>query len=724
MHSTNLLDEALAAYKSNNLGHAIQLLLKLIQYDPNNYDALQILAVLYASQGEHNLAISFYSKASELNPNDPYLLSNWGSSYLEVNQHSEALVLLKRAVDLEPHFPEFLYNLANCHSGLDDPLTAISLYRRVIELEPTHHQSHNNLGKALFDLNQFDEAASYFHKALELFSDSPNYLMNYGNTLNKLNQFDRALIYFDKAIAFKPGLAEAWLNKGISLLGIGLFENAIEYFDRAIAINPYCVKTLLNKAGALQDLKNYYDAVFYYEKALDLDPNADWAIGNLVFSKMKMCDWRNLKNDICTISNLVSSNMNAVHPFAYLAMVDSPNLQLQCSKIYSNFNYSAVSRSFFSATRKNRKLRVGYYSADFNNHAVSFLTAELFELHDRNLFEIYAFSFMKSDDSPMRIRLERAFDHFLDVSSMSDSEITSSSRNFSIDIAVDLGGFTASSRPAVFASRVAPIQISYIGYLGTMGSPFIDYLISDKSIIPSEYQSFYSEKIVYLPSYQVNDRKRSIGNNCLPREQYGLPSDSFVYCCFNDTYKISPFIFDSWMRILHAVPNGVLFLNEDNKWVVDNLRNEAELRGISAKRLIFSPRVSVDDYLARYRTCDLFLDTTPYNAGTTASDALWMGLPVLTLCGHSFASRVASSILNSVGLSDLIVNSIEQYEFLAIHLGIHPNALQSIKRRLSDNQSTASLFDSLSFTKNIESAFMVAYDRYSSNAPLDHIYIQ
>ncbi len=723
MNPNDLLDEALVAYQNDNSRHAIQILLNLTQLDPVNYDALHALAVIYASQGEHNLAISFYSKALELNSSDPYLLSNYGSSFLELNQNSKALELLKKAVDLEPHFYEFLYNLANCYCALGVPLTAVSLYKKVIELQPTHHQSFNNLGKALFDLNQFDDAATYFYKALEFFSDSPNYLMNYGNTLNKLNQFYKALFYFDKAIALNPDMSDVWLNRGISFLGIGLIENAIENFDRAIALNPYYVKALLNKASALQDLKNYYDAVFYYEKARDLDPNTDWALGNLVFSKMKMCDWRNFNNYISTISNLIRSNMNAVHPFAYLAMVDNPDLQLQCSKRYSNFNYSSISRSFSQPQYKNSKLRVGYYSADFNNHAVSFLTAELYELHDRNLFEIYAFSYKGSDGSPIRARLEKAFDHFIDASSMSDSEIASSSRDFYIDIAVDLGGFTAGSRPGVFANRIAPIQISYIGYLGTMGSPFIDYLIADKFIIPSECQSSYSEKIIYLPSYQVNDRKRSIGNNCLSRVLYGLPDDAFVYCCFNDTYKISPFIFDSWMRILHAVPKGVLFLNKDNKWVVDNLRNEAQLRGICSSRLIFSPRVSVDDYLARYRTCDLFLDTTPYNAGTTASDALWMGLPVLTLSGHSFASRVAASLLSAIGLPELIANTQEQYQELAIELAMNPKKLAEIKLRLANNRSTAPLFNTPLFTTNLEAAYIKMYESYRSGAPLDHIYI-
>jgi predicted O-linked N-acetylglucosamine transferase (SPINDLY family) len=331
----------------------------------------------------------------------------------------------------------------------------------------------------------------------------------------------------------------------------------------------------------------------------------------------------------------------------------------------------------------NEKIRIGYFSTDFKNHPVAFLIAELFEIHDRNRFEIYAFSLENATDE-MRGRLVMAFDRFIDAESMSDVEIAQASRGLSIDIAVDLTGFTQDSRTGIFAHRAAPIQVNYLGYPGTMGADYIDYIIADKTLIPPQSQKYYSEKVVYLPnSYQVNDRRRLISDRCFTRQELGLPENRFVFCCFNNNFKILPATFDGWMRILKAVESSVLFLYAENKWAEENLKKEAKARGIDSSRLVFGRQIPMEEYLARYRACNLFLDTTPYNAGTTASDALWTGLPVLTLIGQSFASRIAASLLKAIGLSELITNSQEQYEALAIELAMNPKKLAGIKERLN-----------------------------------------
>jgi predicted O-linked N-acetylglucosamine transferase (SPINDLY family) len=366
---------------------------------------------------------------------------------------------------------------------------------------------------------------------------------------------------------------------------------------------------------------------------------------------------------------------------------------------------------------------VGYFSADFRNHAVSLLTAELYELHDKNKFEIFAFSFGLDDKSPMRLRLSQAFNQFIDVSDMSDSGIAELSRSLQIDIAVDLGGHTQESRTGIFPYRAAPIQTSYIGYLGTMGAEYYDYLLADKTIIPDGLQKFYSEKIAYLPSYQVNDRKRTISERQFTRGELGLPETGFVFCCFNNNYKILSSTFDSWMRILNAVEGSVLFLCADNEWAKANLIDEARLRGVDSARLVFGGRIPAEEYLARYRVCDLFLDTFPYNAGTTASDALWTGLPVLTLMGQSFASRVAASLLNAIGLPELITTTQEQYEALAIELAINPKKLENIKFKLANNRLTAPLFETPLFTKNLEAAYVKMIERYQNDLEPGHIAI-
>jgi predicted O-linked N-acetylglucosamine transferase (SPINDLY family) len=364
---------------------------------------------------------------------------------------------------------------------------------------------------------------------------------------------------------------------------------------------------------------------------------------------------------------------------------------------------------------------VGYFSADFKNHPVAFLIAELFEIHDRSQFETYAFSLAEGADE-MRGRLHKAFDHFIDAEARSDVEIAQVARDLGIDIAVDLSGFTQDSRTGIFAHRAAPIQVNYLGYPGTMGADYIDYIIADKTLIPPQSQQFYSEKIVYLPnSYQVNDRGRLISVRQFTRTELGLPENGFVFCCFNNNFKILPATFDGWMRILKSVKGSVLWLFQDNPRAVDNLRCEALNRGVEASRLIFAERMPLAEHLARHRQADLFLDTLPYNAHTTTSDALWTGLPVLTLMGESFASRVAASLLNAIGLPELITSSQEEYEALAIELALNPKKLADTKLKLANNRLTAPLFDTPLFAKNLEAAYIEIYKKYQADLQPEHM---
>jgi predicted O-linked N-acetylglucosamine transferase (SPINDLY family) len=416
------------------------------------------------------------------------------------------------------------------------------------------------------------------------------------------------------------------------------------------------------------------------------------------------------------------ANQKLMRPFELLSLSDNPMLHQQAAQISANDKYPfSPLLGPIARHSENQKIRIGYFSPDFRNHPVSFLTAELYELHDRSKFEIIAFSFGVDDKSPMRLRLGQAFNQFIDVSNMSDLAIAELSRNLQIDIAVDLSGYTKDSRTGIFSYRAAPIQISYIGYLGTMGSEYYDYLLADKTIIPEELQKFYSEKIAYLPSYQVNDRKRVISERQFTREELGLPETGFVFCCFNSNYKILPSTFDSWMRILNAVKGSVLFLYAENEWSKANLIDEASLRGIDITRLAFGEHISMAGYLARYRACDLFLDTFPYNAGTTASDSLWVGLPVLTLSGQSFPSRVAASLLNAINLPELITHSQEEYEALAIELAMNPKKLADTRLKLANNRFNTPLFDTPLFAKNIEAAYTKMYERYQAGLKPDHI---
>jgi predicted O-linked N-acetylglucosamine transferase (SPINDLY family) len=403
--------------------------------------------------------------------------------------------------------------------------------------------------------------------------------------------------------------------------------------------------------------------------------------------------------------------------------MDKIEIQMKASIIYVNQKYpaSSISRKINTQNR-NGKIRIGYYSADFHNHATSFLMAELFEEHDNEKFEFYGFSFGPEQKDDMRIRISEGFNHFFDVAKKNDHEIAQMSRDLCIDIAVDLKGFTQGCRMGIFAAYAAPIQISYIGYPGTSSAPYFDYLVADKVLIPIESQRYYSEKIIYMPhSYQVNDSKRKISSKLFTRQELGLPENGFVFCCFNNNYKIMPATFDVWMRLLGKVSGSVLWLLADNPTAAKNLQNEAELRGIDPARLVFAPRMKLDEHLARHRCADLFIDTLPYNAHTTASDALWAGLPVLTQMGQSFAARVAASLLNAMDLPELITKTQEEYESKAIELANDPLQLTQIKNKLERNRETTPLFNGKLFARHIEAAYVEIHRRHLNGEKPDHI---
>ena len=580
-----------------------------------------------------------------------------------------------------------------------------------LELIPDRVSTLTNLSAAQLKLKKYSEARSAAQKAISVESDNTEAYLNLGLIELDLRNFESAIKFFDKALSLKPDYVEAYSNKGATLNELKRYDEAIAHYDKAISLKPDYHKAWTNKGNTLSELKRFDKAIAHYDKALTLKPDIDWLSGDLLHTKMKICSWSGLAESLEDISKKAVANEKIANPLLLLALNDDTFLHKKSAEIYiqSRYPFNPVLGPILKYPQ-NQKIRIGYFSADFRNHPVSLLTAELYELHDKNKFEIIAFSFGVDDKSPMRLRLSQAFNQFIDVSNVSDLGIAELSRSLQIDIAVDLGGHTQASRTGIFSYQAAPIQASYIGYLGTMGSEYYDYLLADKTIIPDELQEFYSEKIAYLPSYQVNDRKRTISERQFTRGELRLPETGFVFCCFNDNVKILPTTFDSWMRILNAVEGSVLFLYADNEWSKANLIKEACLCGIDSARLIFGGRIPTEEYLARYRVCDLFLDTFPYNAGTTASDALWVGLPVLTLMGQSFASRMAASLLNAIGLSELITTTQEEYEALAIELANNPQKLESIKLRLAHNRLTAPLFDTPLFTKNLEAAYIKMYE--------------
>ena len=581
------------------------------------------------------------------------------------------------------------------------------------------------LGVVAAQRAEYQKAIEFFLASIDAFPENAVAHSNLGNVYAKLRQFDQALSAYEQAALLDPQDAETWSNAGIVFFELKRFEEAVALYDKALAINPNYAEALCNKGNALDELKRYEEAIDCYEKALSINPNIDWAPGVWMHLKLKVSAWENLEANIEVLLAKITAGEKVSNPFPLLAMSDDPILHRQASEIFAHYQYPSNSTLGPIAKHpKGEKIRIGYFSADFHNHATGYLLAELIELHDKKQFELIGISFGPNQDDEMRTRLKKSFDQLIDASAMSDIEIAQLSRHLKIDIAVDLKGFTQNCRTGIFAYRAAPIQLSYLGYPGTMSTNYIDYLIADQTLIPQESQEGYSEKIAYLPnSYQANDRKRVVSDKQFTKGDLGLPEQGFIFCSFNNNYKILPATFEIWMRLLKAVDGSVLWLYEDNAAAANHLRQEAEKRGVHPSRLVFAKRMPLAEHLARHQLADLFIDAFPCNAHTTASDALWAGLPVLTLMGNAFASRVAASLLNAIELPELITSTPQAYEALAIEIAKNPEKLAALKQKLASNRLTTPLFDTPQFTKDLERSYVQIYERYQAGLPPEHIFV-
>jgi predicted O-linked N-acetylglucosamine transferase (SPINDLY family) len=640
------------------------------------------------------------------------------------NLNSAALIL-KRVLQVDVKNLPALHILGLIEISQSNYKEATNYLARAAKIDPNDASIQYNLAKAFVDSGNDIDALIHHKKAVALAPNNPEAWLSFGKTASNVGCHEDALLCYRNALNLNPEYAEASLNIGAALNELKRYEEAITFAEGALAINPDLAGAWSNKGLALKGLQRFDEAIMCLDKALSLKPDLEWVYGDLLHTKMKICNWSSLEDYLGHASTKAFKNDKLASPFLLLALNDDILLHKKSAEIYTQskcpFNpiLGAIKKR-----PKSQKIRVGYFSADFHNHATAYLMAELFELHDKSQFELIGFSFGSIENDEMHRRIERSFDRFVEVSTKSDIEIAQLSRDINIDIAVDLKGFTQDSRTGIFAYRAAPIQVNYLGYPGTMGGNYVDYIIADKTLIPPQSQQAYSEKIVYLPnSYQVNDRQRVISERKYTRQELGLPENGFVFCCFNNNFKILPATFAGWMRILKAVEGSVLWLLQDNHLVVENLKKEALNHGVDASRLVFADRMPLPEYLARQRQADLFLDTLPYNAHTTTSDALWAGLPVLTVMGKSFASRVAASLLNAIGLPELIASTQEEYEALAIELALNPKKLADIKLKLANNRLTAPLFDTPLFTKNLETAYIKMYERYQADLLPEQILI-
>jgi predicted O-linked N-acetylglucosamine transferase (SPINDLY family) len=600
------------------------------------------------------------------------------------------------------------------------------IYERILQEQSNHFDALQLLATAYRQQNNAQTALMHFDKALQVNQTNAVVFNNRGNALRDLNRLDEALKSFDEAIRLQPDHVYAYNNRGLILQDLKRLDEALKSYDEALRLKSDYAEAYCNRGNVLKDLKRLDEALKSYDEALRLKPDREFLFGARLHTQMQLCDWSELPGQLKQLDSLVVGDQKAILPFPFLALTDNPAQHLLASKIYIEAEYPTSPVLGDCIKRApDGKIRIGYYSSDFHNHAISYLIAELFEAHDAKKFELYGFSYGPNKNDEMRKRVSAGFRQFVEASDRSDFEIAKMSRELGIDIAVNLNGFTQNARTGIFSMRCAPIQVNYLGYPGTMGAPYIDYIVADSTLISQESQRFYTEKIVYMPhSYQVNDSTRKIANKTFTRSELGLPEEGFVFCCFNNNYKILPATFDCWMRLLLAVKGSVLWLFEDNPTAAINLRREAELRGVDASRLVFAKRMKLDEHLARHRVADLFIDTFPYNAHTTASDSLWAGLPVLTLMGQSFASRVAASLLNALDLSELITLTQDAYEARAIELAMNPDMLEQIKAKLHRNRLTSPLFDGHTFAKHLEVAYSEMYSRYALGLAPSHIVVQ
>jgi predicted O-linked N-acetylglucosamine transferase (SPINDLY family) len=763
----NLLD-AIALHRQGIVGQAEAIYRQLLDIEPRNAEALHLLGVIAFQTGRHqssvdmidlaieikpnaasyhcnrgnalkelkqlDAAVASYDKAIALNPDLAEAYYNRGNALKELKQLDAAVASYDKAIALNPDLAEAYYNRGNALKELKQLDAAVASYDKAITQKPGYAEAYSNRGNALKELKQLDAEVASYDKAIALNPDLAEAYYNRGNALQELKQLDAAVVSFDKAIALKPDYAEAYSNRGISLQELNQLDAAVASYDIATALKPDYAEAYFNRGSALLELKQLDAAVASLDKAFDINPEIHYLLGQRQYARMFACDWSNLDNCLLIYESAIANNKSVTTPFVPLTLVDNPALHLQSSKIFIESKHPKNQALGGIAKRTaGGKLRLGYFSADLYYHPVAIWLAEQLENHDKSKFELFAFSFRSDIKDPMTARLKAAFDHFIEVDKMSDLEVARLSRELGIDIALDLTGYTGGSRTGIFALQAAPIQVSHLGFPGSMGAEYIDYVIADEHLLPASSAKYYTEKVAYVPCGYTYDRQRQLSPEPLSRAQFELPENGFVFTCQNGCQKFQPEVFGIWMDILKAVPASVLWLMEPHPSAMANLIKEAQARGVESDRLVFTKRetVAADQekarigrYLASYKLADLFLDTWPYNAGTTAVDALWAGLPVLAKAGAAGVARLATSVLHAIEVPELITNTAQEYRDLAVGLASDPDKLKLITDKLQENRLTSALFDPVGNTRHIEAAYAEMYRRYQADLPTDHIYIE
>ncbi|MBO9513696.1 MAG: tetratricopeptide repeat protein [Variovorax sp.] len=680
-------------FRSGQTGAAEALLRQVIAQDAGIAKAYELLAYICGNRQDLAACEDFLRKAAALPDCAPEALFYLGRAQLQRGLAREAAAAFGRSMKMAGEYFEGLHELGVAHSALGEHEQALQAFRRAERLQPRSRELQSNLA----------------------------------DTLAALRQSGPALQHYERALTLDPRYVQAWANRGTVLTDLGRGEEALQSYQRALALAPDDVPTWMNRAATLSVLKRHGEALACYDEVARRAPHTDYLAGQRLHAAMFAGRWAGWAAQVAEIVARIDAGEKAAVPFALMAWPVPSATLLQSARAFVGEKHPARASQagpMPAQPRAGRRLRIGYFSTDFRDHPVSQLLVRVLECHDRDRFELHGFALGAPASDDMGRRVAAAFDRFTQVGGKSDTAIAAMAREAGIDIAVDLNGLTEGARPDIFAHRAAPVQVNYLGYPGSMGCDYIDYIVADDTLIAPDEFVHYAEKVVLLPgSYQANDDTKRIADAAGTRESAGLPPAGFVFACFNSNHKITPDVFDVWMRVLHAVPGSVLWLLEGSAQAREALSGEARARGVDPGRLVWAPRMPLAEHLARQAHADLFLDTFHYNAHTTAADALWSGLPVLTLAGATFPSRVGASLLRAIGLQELVTQEVADYEALAISLARSPERLAQLRRRLADHRTAMPLFDSALFARRLEAAFEAMWERRAEGLPPDHLRI-
>lgn len=726
----------------NNLGaalremgaqdEAVKCYQKALQLQPDYAEAAYNLGSVLLIMGDFSEAVAWYEKAVQIKPTYVDAYANLAAGYNNLNRPDDALICCQKALKLNPQCAVALNNMGNALMTRGQWREAIACYRQSIRVEPQNPEAHCNLGNAYHDLGRPGEALTCYRSALKLNPEYGEAYNNMGVVLREQGRTHEAHFCYQKAMYLKPDAPEAYLNLGNVLKDQQKLDDAVAMYQRAIDRKPQLTDAYVNLGVVLEEQGRSEQAVSSYRKALEIDPEHAKAYSHLVHQLQQVCAWQELagfnpKLDELTEKAFREGKKPAEMPFLNLTRHWDPSLNHRVAKAWSDEicgriagipqYYPMGMHADDNQKSKDSCLTIGYLSNNFKNHPTAHLVQGMFHHHDRKQFRVFCYSYGEDDRSSYREKIKAACDQFIDIRTFSHMAAAKRIYDDRVDILVDLVGYMKANRLCIAALRPAPVQVRWLGLAGTTGADFIDYLIADEIVSPAEQSPFYSETLVFMPHcYQINDNTQAIRDHRPNRAEYGLPADRFVFCAFSTHYKFDPVMFACWMRILDQVPGSVLWLLGGNQMVETNLMQAAEYGGVSADRILFAPKIPREDHLKRLQCADLALDTRIVNGAITTSDALWSGVPVVTLQGRHFASRMASSILAAANLSELVVHSLDGYEALAFRLATQPSELNSIRERLVRDRLTVPLFDTAGFVSQLENAYLKMHEFYQSGS--------